>query len=160
MNMRNRDDLEKYLGYYTKAQPSESGLRVAALLEEWLGLHHIVESALKRVDWMNPRYQIIKLCKHQSPGGLSSFDFDALTQLVFMAHDHCIRVQLGPCNPQHMELVFHPRRSREGGTSRRHPTLEQAVAQWREHHNAIYVPAPAQEAAGVSPALAEAAVGR
>jgi hypothetical protein len=120
------------LKYYCKGTPSENGLRTAKLLNEWDGLHHFDSKALNRVDWTN-FYQELKLGGHPS---LSTFDFDGLTRLVFLAHDHCIRIEIGPCNPRFVTLLFHPRKRREGATSERHPTIEAALAKWREHYPA------------------------
>jgi hypothetical protein len=78
----------------------------------------------------------IKPCGHgieaRHYGGLSTFDFDALTRAVFLAHDHCIRVEVAPSGPGLVKLRLHRRHKREGYINERHPTLEEAVATWRE----------------------------
>ena len=126
-----------HMKYWTKSDPSECGLRVAQLLEEWQGLHHMDTAQMKKVDWANKRFQVVKLSKFSTPGGgLSTFDFSDLTSLVFLAHDHCIRVHIAPCNPQFLAIIFHPRNTRDGGMTERHPTLEQAVESWRSNHPA------------------------
>lgn len=133
--MRNEQQIRKELKLYTKeAEPSDVGVKVATLLEQWGGLHHFDETLFKKTDWTNLRFIELKLNATMSTGQLSTFDFDALTRLVFLAHDHCIRVQLSPCNGSHFKLMFHPRKTREGSMSERHPTLEQAVADWRESY--------------------------
>ncbi len=140
MSPETKQDLMAHLKYWCKGEPSESGLRVAYLLDAWNGLHHMDSDQMKKVDWANPRYQLVKLSKFSSPGGgLASSDFNDLTTLIFLCHDHCIRVQILPCNPQFLELAFHPRHSRDGGMSERHPTIETAVAQWREKHETIEI---------------------
>ena len=108
--------------------PSESGLRVADLLDRWVGLHHIPEKHLAKVDWANPIWQELLW----DDGCLSTFDFDMLTRLVFLAHDMAIRVEVNPCM-RHLKLMFHPKK-RDGQFSARHPTLARAVAAWREAH--------------------------
>lgn len=134
--MRTRAEILSHLSYYSTKTPSECGLRVAMLLEEWDGLHHFDESTLKKVEWSNPLFQVLRLSRYHGVGQLSTFDFDLLTRLVFLAHDHNIRIQIGPCNPQFLEVVFHPRHKRDGGISERHPTIEQALGRWRESHPA------------------------
>lgn len=64
---------------------------------------------------------------------LATFDGDALTRLVFAAHDRCCRVEVAPSAPNRLRISAHPR-SREGGLPRCHPTLEDALAAWREQH--------------------------
>lgn len=126
---------ESHLKYWSKTPPSDAGIRVAALLDAWGGLHHFDSNAMKKVDWSNDRFIEIKLSKFESVGQLSTFDFDQLTSLVFLAHDRCIRVSISPCNGTHMRLIFNPRAGRDGDHSIRHPTLEHAVDQWRTRHS-------------------------
>jgi hypothetical protein len=89
------------------------------------------------VDWSNPSYIALKLSRFMSPR-LSTFDFDDLTTLVFLCHDHCIRAEIVPLNQQHVEIVFHARRGREGQMSLRHPPIETAIARWRERHKDLF----------------------
>lgn len=65
---------------------------------------------------------------------MSTFDMDSLTNLVFYAHDQCIRVQLAASSPGMVGIILHKRHCRVGDISRRHPTLEFAVQKWREYH--------------------------
>jgi hypothetical protein len=137
--------VEHHLKYWAKEPPSEAGIRVAELLDDWQGLHHFEESAMKRVEWHNTRFLTVTLSKHCGPGRLSTFDFSALTSLVFLAHDYCIRVEIESANNTHLRVTFHPRHVREGNMSLRHPTLETAVAAWRENHQSKELaPAPAE----------------
>lgn len=67
--------------------------------------------------------------------GLATYDVDQLTRLVFLAHDRCIRVELGPSAPGRIKIILHRRHHREGGDIWfRHPTLEAAVSAWRARH--------------------------
>jgi|WetSurMetagenome_2_1015567.scaffolds.fasta_scaffold548445_2 hypothetical protein len=58
---------------------------------------------------------------------LATYDYNMLTQAVIMAHDRAIRLQIAPGGPHRVGLIFH-RRQREGSTSQRHPTIEEAIA--------------------------------
>jgi hypothetical protein len=64
-------------------------------------------------------------------GWLSTFDFDRLTRLVFLAHDRCVRVDVVSSGPRLVGLTLHRRHSREGRMYERHPTIEGALAQYR-----------------------------
>lgn len=123
-------DVTKWLSFYYNGTFSEHGKRVAFLLEEWTGIHHIEVSALKKADWSSKHNVHIWTGR-----SLSTFDFDDLTRLVFLAHDHCIRVEIDVHGPRMLGLSFHPR-VRDGSIMVRHPTIEQAVASWRERHDA------------------------
>ena len=69
--------------------------------------------------------------------GLSTFDFDYLTRLVFLAHDRCVRAEIIASSPGRVGIVLHKRHTREGGIAGRHPTVEQALATHREKHPAV-----------------------
>lgn len=58
---------------------------------------------------------------------LATFDFNGLTRLVILAHDRCIRVDVEPSGPQMLKMFLH-HRTREGLVHERHPTLEEAIA--------------------------------
>lgn len=94
------------------------------------GFHHMID---KPKPWGNG----IKLSERFN--WLSTYDFDGLTRLVFMAHDACIRIEIMPSGPGLIGLTLYKRHQREGGISERHPTIEEALATWRMKH-----PAPAQ----------------
>lgn len=65
------------------------------------------------------------------PFRLSTFDSNCLTRLVIGAHEHAVRVEIEPCNFRHLRVIMHPRQ-REGQIHQRHPTIEQAVADYRK----------------------------
>ncbi len=111
---------------------SECGARCAVVIEAWCGGLHHLESPHK-IDWSHPNFTAIP-CSEP----LDTYDFDRMTRLVFLAHDHCIRVQIS-AGRGGLKLMFHPRQ-REGGMSQRHPGLEQAVAVWRKTHPIPVVP--------------------
>ena len=62
---------------------------------------------------------------------LSSTDPDALTRLVFLAHDRCIRVEVSGAAPGCLKIILHRRHKRDGRFWQRHPTIEQALDTWR-----------------------------
>lgn len=63
--------------------------------------------------------------------GFSTWDFDQLTRLVIAAHDECVRVEVSPSNPKHIKITLWPRHGRNGSLSERHPTIEDAIADFR-----------------------------
>ncbi len=62
---------------------------------------------------------------------LATYDSDALTRLVFAAHDRCCRVSIVPCNPARLTIQVHPRKRDGDGLSDRHPTIADAEAKYR-----------------------------
>jgi hypothetical protein len=69
-------------------------------------------------------------------GQLSTFDFDYLTRLVIHAHDMCYRVEVMQGGPGKVGVAVWKRDTREGGMCDRHPTMEQALAEWRKQRPA------------------------
>ncbi len=65
---------------------------------------------------------------------LSTYDFDALTRLVFMAHDRCVRVEVSHVNMSYLRIAIHKRRRSDGRMYEVHPTLAEAIEAWREHN--------------------------
>ena len=105
---------------------SEFGARAADLLGwVYLGIYHIEGAVLsKGAVWDDEYYVRVPLWS----SGLSTFDGDSLTRLVLAAHAHAIRVDISPCNFQHVELMLHPRvRESNGHSYSWHPTIEQAI---------------------------------
>lgn len=139
----------------TGAEPSALGIRACvllALLEG--GFHHIPYA--KYVNWSETG--CIEAYPH---GGLSTYDSNALTRLVFLAHDECLRVELrGPVTgepddepqehdedrPCGMRILITPR-LRHGEIWDAHPTLEKAVALWRKKFSAELAFAESEAAA-------------
>lgn len=99
------------------AMPKEAAIDFFALF--FLGRHHIPRNLKPWGDgWAVSAYD-----------ALSTFDFDGLTRLVFLAHDHAVRVEVTPCNPQMLRIAIW-QRVRDGRISERHPTLDDAVSRW------------------------------
>ena len=66
-------------------------------------------------------------------GDLSTFDFDTLTRLVFLAHDSCTRVEISQGGPRAVKIAIW-KRQRTGSIYERHPTIEDALKTWRKHN--------------------------
>lgn len=62
---------------------------------------------------------------------LATFDGNLLTELVFLAHDKAVRAEVKQGGPYKVKICIW-QRAREGRLYDRHPTLEQAVAEWRK----------------------------
>lgn len=67
---------------------------------------------------------------------LATFDGEALTYLVFLCHEARIRCSIEGCGPRMMRMSFW-QRTDSGARHKRHPDLEQAIANMREwlHHD-------------------------
>ena len=100
---------------------SELGKEAADMLGDlFAGIYHLPSVALRKVDWADDMCIRITL---SAP--MASYDGDTLTRLVVLSHDRMLRVDLGACNFNNMELLIHKRKSREGdNTYNRMPTME------------------------------------
>jgi len=67
-------------------------------------------------------------------GSLATFDSNALTRLVIMAHDKCIRTCISGCNHNHIKISIWNRNSEGTCIMDSHPTIEQALKKWRKIH--------------------------
>lgn len=65
-------------------------------------------------------------------GRMATFDFYPLTMLVLLCHEARIRCEICAKAAGHFELSFF-QRSHEGGMSSRHPSIDEAVAAFREY---------------------------
>lgn len=77
-------------------------------------------------------WQDDNVCRLPMGGQLSTFDNDALTQLVIRCHDAGVRLAIEPLNNRLVRLVF-SRRESTGNIHERHPSLEVAIARVRTH---------------------------
>ena len=102
---------------------SEDQVYCYEMLCDWLGGSHHVPN-------IKPFGLGIKCSVYSTY--LSTFDFDRLTKLVFLAHDRCIRVEMCNGGPCRTSIALHRRHTRVGGTFDRHPTVEQALTSHRE----------------------------
>jgi len=111
--------------------PTLEQLRCLRLVDVWLeGLHHAPRTI--RACSVSGIELVFHRGKH-----FASFDFGDLTRLVFAAHDHCVRAEVGTAG-MHITVMLHARARNEGATYQRHPTLEQAVASWRNVSGVTY----------------------
>jgi hypothetical protein len=67
-------------------------------------------------------------------GSVATHDFNELTRMIFLAHDMCYRLQIQQGGPGGIKIIIWKRSARTGDISYRHPTIEQALAKWRENH--------------------------
>lgn len=100
--------------------------RAEAVLEcAFYGLHHCPDIKKQPASGDFARWEVNNF------GMLATFDSDILTRLVVAAHDKCVRVSIQSSGPRMVKIVLHPRHGREGDFSRRHPTIEDAIAKIR-----------------------------
>ena len=62
----------------------------------------------------------------------STYDFNAMTRLVFMAHEYCYRASISFSGPKMIRIIIHKREGREGRMYQKHPTIETALKEWKE----------------------------
>lgn len=122
--------------------------------EAFLGKHHIPSE-------VRPWCGGWKVNAFAGDLGLSTYDADMLTRLVFLAHDRCIRLSVRQGGPQAVAIVIHQRDTRTGSINHLHPTLDQALANWRMFHPAppgptVAAPAPTAAPARPTPAASAA----
>ncbi len=108
---------------------NEFGERVANLLGDvWYGIYHLPEDHLAKVEWDNPYCMTLSIRDE-----LATFDDAKLTNLVILAHEYSLRVAVRPKSQQTIELIFHPRERGAKEFTKRHPSIEEAVKNCREH---------------------------
>lgn len=108
---------------------SPLGRSVADLLGElFYGIYHLDKKTLYKPDWASDHHIDVVIGWHS----LSTFDYDELTRLVFLAHHMALRVSIKAATHNYLELMFH-QRGRTGGFSGRHPTLDDAVATFKQN---------------------------
>lgn len=119
--------------YYRKPWMSDDQWECAKLIARVQGgFHHCAE--------IKQAYTGIRTYVHAHR--LATFDFNLLTELVFEAHDRCIRVELAQSAPGKVGILLHKRHAREGRMYEYHPTIEQALADWRTRNPTPQEPTP------------------
>jgi hypothetical protein len=61
-------------------------------------------------------------------GGISTFDYDLLTKLIFFAHERYIQVEIASGSSSHVSLRLHRRHNRNSVFLERYPTIEEVLA--------------------------------
>ena len=88
------------------------------------GLHHIG----------GPIHKHARYWEINERSDLSTYDADLMTRYVIAAHDECIRVEVTGCGgPGRVKILLHPRRARQGSMFDRHPTIGQAILNYRKY---------------------------
>jgi hypothetical protein len=64
--------------------------------------------------------------------GMSTFDYNQLTSLVFLCHEARIRCDISPAGPRMLRVTFWQRKA-EGCMATRHPNLDEAVDAFRKY---------------------------
>lgn len=133
---------------YSGAAWLEAGYKVKCSPVGWIaaeilgfvyrGLYHLPEASLAKPDWTNEHWVAVNV-----PDGLATYDGSALTELVLLAHDLGVRLEIQQGGPGRLKLYFHARERRTGGTGvwSRHPTLEEAAERLRARYTAVFEPA-------------------
>jgi hypothetical protein len=114
--------------YYRKDWMSDDQWECAQMFADVVGGFHHVSGTFK------PHGTGVKVSDYG--GRWATFDFDALTRIVLLAHDRMIRVALEPTGPRMVGFVLFKRHTREGSMYERHPTIEQAIALHRRARDA------------------------
>jgi hypothetical protein len=123
-------------------ETSPFGRRVADLLAIVARGIYQIDRAVRTAAWDDPRFVSINL----SHKNLATCDHPSLTDLVILAHEAAIRVEIRPCGPRTLRVMFTERRRSICGARsylEDHPTIEQAVARLRplaELHGLLYDP--------------------
>ena len=99
------------------------------LADIFYGFHHVHGG-------LHPWGDGIALNASYGSNKFATFDFNALTRTVLMAHDRMIRFAIEPSGPGMLKLVLHKRHSREGHMYERHPTIQEAIATYRKEFEA------------------------
>jgi len=87
------------------------------LARTFRGIHHCGPIYKHKTHWVTNKY-----------GGMSTYDFDELTRLVFAAHRFCIRVEVKSSGPGMVKIVLTNRvRDKEALTYDKHPTIYEAL---------------------------------
>lgn len=71
------------------------------------------------------------MVKHDR-GELSTYDYNELTTLVFLAHEMCYRASISNHGPKALKIIIW-KRKREGGMCERHPTIEAAIETFNKY---------------------------
>ncbi len=105
----------------TKRDLSPLGRQVAEVLSVVGGGIYNAPINAARVNWYDQEWGVEVTWR----GSMANWDSCALSVLVIECHRRMLRVEIEPCNMQHLKLTFHQRKSREGGMGERLPELRE-----------------------------------
>jgi len=100
--------------------PTPGHLQAMAAIVDGLGSPWNIPTNWDRCKWYHTAKGAISFAYGRD---VASHDFDKLTCLVLAAHHHCVRVEIEPCSPQHLRMIFWPRDRNDTRNALRHPTL-------------------------------------
>lgn len=108
---------------------SDFGVQVADLIGQLTsGIYHVADE-VRKVDFESDYY-----IEWRTRWPLATTDSDGLTQLVVLAHDRCIRVEIAACSQWTVKVLFTPRVRGDQHWSRTHPDIEPHVQAIRERY--------------------------
>lgn len=106
---------------------SDFGVRVADLIGQLTrGVYHVADE-VRKMDWGSDHY-----IEWRTRWPLATTDSDGLTELVVLAHDRCIRVEIEGCSQWTVKVIFTPRVWGEQDPCLAHPAIEPHIAAIRE----------------------------
>jgi hypothetical protein len=115
-----------FIDHYADTKPeqiSPLGRKVALILTQLFGgMHHVSSSQIAKMDWKNDHYM-----QYNHFGSMATFDGNMLTRLVLLAHEHCCRIEIRPCNFKSIRIAFSWRDGRDGPLYSRHPTIKEIL---------------------------------
>lgn len=100
--------------------PTPGHLQAMAAIVDGLGSPWNIPTNWDRCRWYHTAKGAISIVYRRD---LATHDFDRLTRLVLAAHAHCVRVEIEPCSPQAVRIIFWPRDHDAKENMSRHPTL-------------------------------------
>ena len=123
-------DEDHDLRYYRKDWMTDDQWECAKMFADVVGGFHHVGGQFK------PHGDGIKVSSYASRW--ATYDFDALTRIVLLAHDRMIRVAVVPSGPRMIGFEMCKRHTRDGAMHERHPTIEQAIALHRRQPRPVH----------------------
>ena len=120
----------EWLQRQLKYPMSDFGRDVAQIVGiVWRGIYHLQQSSFlhERTNWADDQYIEMVILDE----GLATFDGARLTGLFILCHDRCVRLEINSASSRYIRLKFQRRHGRSGEIWARHPTMEDAIKNWR-----------------------------
>ncbi len=112
-----------------KKEMSHFGIEVANLIGQLTcGIYHVSDET-RKMDWGSDHY-----IEWRTRWPLATTDNDGLTELVLLAHDRCIRVEIAGCSQWTVKVIFTPRKRGDASSCLNHPDIEPHVQEIRRRH--------------------------